>query len=95
MSGVGTLLACLHSMIMSERKAFSQYTVSEHAANDYSPAVDEVKREIDTRRRLYDRWVAEGKMTWQEGHDRMTRILHAYKLLLAITPPVDPADKPF
>lgn len=95
MSGVGTLLACLRLTIMSERKAFSQYTVSEHAANDYSPAVDEVKREIDTRRRLYDRWVAEGKMTWQEGHDRMTRILHAYKMLLAIKPPTEPEAQPF
>jgi hypothetical protein len=69
------------------KQAFSQYTVSADASSDAKACADELDRELNVRRRVYDRWVAEGKMTWQEGHDRMTRFLGAIKMLLSM-----PAD---
>lgn len=64
------------------RRAFSQYVTSFHANPEHQAALDEVQREIDTRKRLYDRWLAEGKITWQEGHDRLTRLMGAHAFLM-------------
>jgi hypothetical protein len=64
------------------RKAFSQYVPSFDAASNLNAAQDEILREIETRKRLYDRWLAEGKITWQEGHDRMTRLMGAHQFLI-------------
>lgn len=60
-----------------DKIAFSKYVPRFHAEVNTDACADEVQREIETRKRLYDRWVAEGKITWQEGHDRMTRLMGA------------------
>lgn len=62
--------------------AFSQYVSNVHASDELRACIDEIDREIQTRKRLYDRWVAEGKCTWQEAHDRMTRLMGAQQFLV-------------
>lgn len=69
-----------------KRKAFSQYIPSFDASPELQASVDELQREIDTRKRLYDRWLAEGKVTWQEAHDRMTRLMGAQQFLIQCVP---------
>jgi len=64
------------------KKAFSQYVGNRDCAIDLRACIDEVDREVTTRKRLYDRWVAEGKCTWQEAHDRMSRLMGAQQFLM-------------
>jgi len=68
------------------RKAFSKYITSFDASPELQAALDEIQREIDTRKRLYDRWLAEGKVTWQEAHDRLTRLMGAHQFLMQCVP---------
>ena len=81
------------------KKPFKDYVTTQDACKSAEACADEVLREVDTRRRLYDRWVAEGRMTWQEGHDRMTRLMGALKLLLETAleanPELPDQDKPY
>lgn len=64
------------------------YTANQNGARSLEEAVSEVQREIDVRRRLYDRWVEQGKLTRVDAHDRLERMLSALRYLLAC-----PADK--
>lgn len=66
---------------MAEKKAFSQYSPRMDAETDVVACADELEREFVTRKRLYDRWVAEGKCTWTEAHERMKRIMGAMRFL--------------
>lgn len=45
-------------------------------------AIDEVSRELEVRRRIYGKWVKEGKLTEQEGRDRGERMESALQFLL-------------
>ena len=40
-------------------------------------ALDECSRELQVRKRCYDRWVAEGKLTESEARDRFERLASA------------------
>lgn len=44
---------------------------------DVAAAKDEVIRELMVRKRCYDKWVAEGKLTPTEAHSRWTAICSA------------------
>jgi hypothetical protein len=46
-------------------------------------AIDEVKRELDVRRRVYDRWAAEGKVSRTDAKDRFARLFSALYYLEA------------
>lgn len=72
--------------VMPEKIAFSQYSPRFHAETDMRACADELEREYATRKRLYDRWVAEGKCTWQEAHDRMRRIMGAMRAVRELIP---------
>lgn len=65
------------------KKPFKDYTVTADASLDVQAIRDEVLREIDTRRRLYDRWIGEGRCTWTEAHARMTALMGALMILNA------------
>lgn len=67
-----------------ERKQFKDYTVSEHGNRDIEQALAEVDREIDVRRRMYDRWQTEGKFAWCDGHDRLSRMLSVKAVLIKL-----------
>lgn len=68
------------------KQAFSQYVASHDADPSLQACMSELDRELQVRRRVYDRWVAEGKCTWQEAHDRMTRLLGAISFLVQCVP---------
>lgn len=67
-----------------QKIAFSKYTVREHGTTTLEEAKAEVMREIDVRRRLYDRWVAEARMSWVDANDRLKRLMTAFHYLLKV-----------
>lgn len=69
------------------RLAFSQYVPSFDANPFLQAAQDELQREIDTRKRLYDRWLAEGKLTWSEADSRMRALMGAQQFLMQAVDP--------
>lgn len=66
---------------MPEKIAFSQYVPAAHSLNNLTACRDEIAREIATRKRLYDRWVAEGKCTWTEADTRLRSLMGAMLFL--------------
>lgn len=46
------------------------------------------------RRRVYDRWVAEGKLSWTDAHDRMERLLTALTILIQSEEQQTPVAEP-
>ena len=64
------------------KKPFGEYTVSVNGKRSLEEAVSELQREIDVRRRLYDKWTSDGKQSWVEAHDRLERLMTALKHLL-------------
>lgn len=75
-------------------KKFSAYVHGQSAGRSMQEAADEVQREIDVRRRLYDKWTQEGRMSWTEAHDRLERLMAAHQFLSgvrAIAPGADAA----
>lgn len=71
------------------------YNAASNGTRTLEEAVSEVQREIDVRRRLYDRWVSEGKMSRVDAHDRLERLLTALRFLLAVPAETAPAETPF
>lgn len=85
---------------MAEMKAFKDYKPAADACSDLAACRDEVLREIAVRKRLYDKWVAEGNMSRQEGKDRMSRLMGAMLFLDQFVAPgsvleLSMAEKPF
>jgi hypothetical protein len=69
---------------MTTTKApFHQYTPRSNGNRSLEEATSEIQREMDVRRRLFDRWVSEGKMSWTDANDRMERHMSALKHLIA------------
>lgn len=62
-------------------KPFKEYDMDKNAARLPQEALDEVQREIEVRMRLYDDWVKAGKISYSDAHDRLERMLSAYRLL--------------
>jgi hypothetical protein len=46
-----------------------------------SECLDELTRELAVRERIYDRWVAECKLSWTEARDRYTRLAGAINFM--------------
>lgn len=65
-------------------KALSDYNARENGNRSQEEAVSEIQREIDVRRRLYDRWVSEGRLSRVDAHDRLERLLTGLKILLSL-----------
>jgi len=61
---------------------FSKYTPRTHGNRSIEEAISELQREMDTRKRIFDNWVATGRCSWVDAHDRMERHLTALKLLI-------------
>lgn len=73
----------------------STYKAASNGTRSLEEAVSEVQREIDVRRRLYDRWIQDGKMSRIDAHDRLERILTALRYLLSCSEDHVPAETPF
>jgi len=72
------------------KKSFTTYTVSGNGCRTVEEASSELVREMDVRRRLYDKWVAEGRMSWVDAHDRLERHMTAIMVLVAYENVKDP-----
>jgi hypothetical protein len=73
----------------------TDYKASSNGTRTLEEAVSEVQREIDVRRRLYDRWVTDGRMSRVDAHDRLERLLTALRFLLSLPEGSKPAETPF
>jgi hypothetical protein len=73
---------------MRTKIKFSDYTGINIRLRDAEEAMDEVRRELDVRRKIYDRWVMEGRISWTDAHDRMERLITALRMLIEL--PVQP-----
>ena len=56
-------------------------------------AISELQREMDTRKRIFDNWVATGRCSWVDAHDRMERHLSALSLLIQYSNELDQAAR--
>lgn len=65
------------------KKPFGSYTPSANGGRSLDEAMSEIQREMDVRRRLFDKWVSEGRMSWVDAHDRLERLCTALKMLIA------------
>jgi hypothetical protein len=63
------------------KKPFAEFTVKENSRRSFAEAESELQREIDVRKRLYDKWSSEGKVSWVEANDRLERLMTALALL--------------
>ena len=59
------------------------YQVIDSPKREITEAANEVYRELCVRRRIYGRWVQDGKMTRQEAIDRGQRLEAALEYLLS------------
>lgn len=83
---------------MNKGKKFCDYAAMHTGHRSHEEAVDEVQRECDVRRRLYDKWVADGKLSRSDAHDRLERLLAALAILTgnrAGSVPTAAANDPF
>lgn len=67
---------------MRTNKKYADYTAREDGVATMEQAQDEVRREIEVRRRLYDKWVAESRLSHSDAHDRLSRLLAALRFLI-------------
>ena len=64
------------------KKQFKDYTPRVNGNRSLDEAISEVQREMDVRKRLFDRWVNEGRMSWVDAHDRLERHCTALSALI-------------
>lgn len=77
----------------SAKRAFALYTPRENGKRTIEEAISELQREMDTRKRILDRWVNEGKLSWVDAHDRFERHLSALKWLIQYSNEMDEAAR--
>jgi hypothetical protein len=51
---------------------------------DKQQALDEINRELNVRRRCFNRWIAEGRLSQSDAQDRIDRLATAAELLSAV-----------
>lgn len=66
---------------MAKMKPFSEYKPAMDGDATLMQATDEVRREISVRKRLYDKWLAEGNITHSEGDSRLRGMMTALNYL--------------
>lgn len=62
--------------------SFNTYTPLKNGNRSLDEAISEVQREMDVRKRLFDKWVSDGRMSWVDAHDRLERQCTALKMLI-------------
>jgi hypothetical protein len=63
--------------MMNDRPALSLTSLKEcYSTKD--EALSEIEREIAVRMRCFDRWVADGKLSYIDGRDRLHRLISAW-----------------
>lgn len=72
-----------------KKTPFSNYKPITNGVRSIDEAISEVQREMDVRKRLFDRWVTEGRMSWVDAHDRLERQMSALKWLIIFAQQID------
>src|ERR671919_602331 len=68
---------------------FKDYVPRANGKRSIEEAIAELQREMDVRKRIFDRWVADQKMSWMDAHDRMERHMSALHLLIQYSKQLD------
>ncbi len=79
---------------MATKQPFSRYTPLINGNRSIEESISEIQREMDVRKRLFDKWVAEGRMSWVDAHDRLERQCSALKWMIAYSNSLDQAQPP-
>lgn len=74
---------------MTTRQWFKDYTPRTNGKRSIEEAISEVQREMDVRRRLFDKWCSESRMSWVDAHDRLERLMSALHLLIQYSKHLD------
>lgn len=61
---------------------FKDYVPRVNGKRSIEEAIAEIQREMDVRKRIFDKWVLESKMSWMDAHDRMERLMSALTFLI-------------
>lgn len=69
-----------------QRKPFGDYTCNTVKLRDYQQCMDELTREVDVRRRIFDEWVSKGRLSWTDAHDRLERLMTLMAVLVKLAP---------
>lgn len=77
------------------KSSFTSYTVKANGKRTLEEASSELAREMDVRRRLYDKWVLEGRMSWVDAHDRLERLMTAVAVLVHYEQDRNPEGDPY
>ena len=57
---------------------FSEYTAGRNGNRSIDEAISEIDREMQVRKRLFDKWVSEGRMSWVDDRASISdQILNA------------------
>ena len=67
--------------LMHIMKAMKDYNARENGQRSPEEAISELQREVEVRRRLYDRWISEGRISRVDAHDRLERLLTGLRIL--------------
>lgn len=76
------------------KSPFNTYTPLRNGNRSLEEAISEVQREMDVRKRLFDKWVSEGRMSWTDAHDRLERQCSALKHLITLSKALDAEQTP-
>lgn len=61
--------------------AFAEYTPRTHGTATLDAAIEEIRRELTVRKRIYDTWYEKASITFAEGDSRMRGLMGALNLL--------------
>lgn len=62
---------------MSDRTPLQLMSIKECCASK-DEALSEIEREVAVRQRCFDRWVADGKLSYVDASDRLRRMIAAW-----------------
>lgn len=63
------------------KENFRDWRWNQHMGRSVDEALSEVEREAHIRLKCFDKWVAEGRLSWVDAFDRLERLLSAIKHL--------------
>lgn len=66
---------------MAKNELIARWSWAAHMARPVEEALSELEREAQVRSRCFDRWVAEGRVSYIDARDRQERLLSAIRLL--------------
>lgn len=74
------------------KQQFKDYVPRTNGKRNIDEAIAEIQREMDVRKRIFDKWVADSKISWMDAHDRMERLMSALHLLIQYSKALDQAN---